>query len=118
MLCRICESEMACYLRLKKIANEISILYDKPTKSNGLDCSFFKCPKCGHFFYITDEGIKAIRKEELTGSIKKGEKNGELNLFAVIKETGRLVEKIPKEKEIKPNKNENQLIEVPSKICL
>lgn len=57
-----------------------------------------KCPKCRHLFYITDKQAKAIMKEELAKSIKGAKKGKDLNLFAVIEETVKLVEKLAKRK--------------------
>lgn len=60
-----------------------------------VDDHALKCPKCSKRFHITDEQARAIMKLEIGKTIQSAEKKN-LNMFAVIEETVRLVEKLAK----------------------
>ncbi len=57
------------------------------------------CPKCKHVFYVPDEQVEGMIKAEMVKNIKD-ENCNRLNLFEIIKETRRLVEKLPTHRKV------------------
>lgn len=53
-----------------------------------------KCPKCGHLYYIKKEVVRAMIKREMAKRIKESKSKGG-NMFEIIEEIRRQVEKLP-----------------------